>query len=81
MVPEPTGGAILIVGTLKYPFPGLVITKPSIVPVAETSAVAAAPTFIWPDVISASTSLILILYFSSDKSSTWGAGSIWSPFS
>ena len=46
MVPEPTGGAILIVGTLKYPFPGLVITKPSIVPIAETSAVAAAPTLI-----------------------------------
>ena len=81
VVPEPIGGVILIDGTNVYPLPALVISISVIVPAAETMAVAAALTLIVPDVISASISLIVILYFILVISSTWVLASIWSPFS
>ena len=43
--PAPTGGVILTLGVIKYPLPFSVISILDIVPVAETTAVAAAPTF------------------------------------
>ena len=55
VVPEPIGGRIEILGADKYPEPAFVISI-EIVPAAETIAVAAAPTLIFPDVIKASNS-------------------------
>ena len=61
VVPIPTpidGGALIFIDTEPlYPEPALVISIDDIVPAAETRAVAAAPTFISPDVIKASTEL------------------------
>ena len=54
VVPEPIGGRIEILGADKYPDPTFV-TSIEIVPAAETIAVADAPTFIAPEVKSAST--------------------------
>ena len=63
VVPEPIGGRIDILGADKYPDPAFV-TSIDIVPAAETIAVAEAPTFIFPDVIKASISFIVIPYLS-----------------
>ena len=80
VVPEPIGGRIEILGADKYPDPTFV-TSIEIVPAAETIAVADAPTFITPEVKSASTWFIVRSYLSADKGSTCLCASIWLPFS
>ena len=57
VVPTPTGGVNLMSTLPEYPEPALVIVIALIVPAADTVAVTAAPTFIAPDDINASTLL------------------------
>lgn len=60
----PTGDEIPISIDPEYPEPPFVTSIDEIVPAADTIAVAAAPTPILPDEISASTSLMVIPYLS-----------------
>ena len=55
VVPTPTGDENLILTLPEYPEPDSVIVKLVMVPADDTIAVTAAPTFILPGVIKAST--------------------------
>ena len=60
VVPTPTpitGGALILTSALEYPLPAFVISNDDTVPLEEIIAVADAPTFISPEVTSASTVL------------------------
>ncbi|GIS09156.1 MAG: hypothetical protein CM15mP113_2860 [Pseudomonadota bacterium] len=56
-IPGPIALEIFIDADVIYPLPAFVISKDVIVPADDTIAVADAPTFISPDVTSASTVL------------------------